>query len=89
MVLFISHRFHYLNCLSFSPRLKRKEAKYLDDYVVIDSQRKKRKSKKKKSSKKLIKADADEAAEAAKVVDRIEDDDQGNFMLNHDFWAGS
>ena len=56
----------------------------MDDYVVIDSQRKKRKSKKKKSSKKLIKADADEAAE---VVDRIEDDDQGNFMLNHDFWS--
>ena len=56
----------------------------MDDYVVIDSQRKKRKSKKKKSSKKLIKDDADETDE---VVDRFEDDDQGNFMLNHDFFG--
>ena len=53
----------------------------MDDYVVIDSQRKKRKSGKKKSSnKKLIK---DETEDAAEVVEYLEDDDHGNFLLTH------
>jgi hypothetical protein len=72
-------------CSPFFCRLKRKDAKYLDDYVVIDSQRKKRKSRTKKPSKNLFKTDADADADAddPDEVDHFEDEvDLGNFIPN-------
>jgi hypothetical protein len=66
-------------------RMKRKEAKFLDDYVVIDSLRKKRKtgvrsSRKQKKSKRTIKSEDD--GQSQEVVDNFEDEgteDQGEF----------
>jgi hypothetical protein len=62
--------------------MKRKEAKFLDDYVVIDSLRKKRKSgvRKQKRSKKMIKS---EDGQSQEVVNNFDEEglaeEQGEF----------
>ena len=59
-------------------RMKRKEAKFLDDYVVIDSLRKKRKSgvRKQKRSKKMIKS---EDGQSQENVNNFDEEEQGEF----------
>jgi len=64
--------------------MKRKEAKFLDDYVVIDSLRKKRKtgvrsSRKQKKSKKMIKSEDGESQEVVDNFDEEGGEEQGEF----------